>query len=475
MAQVINTNIASLNAQRNLTSSQNSLNTSLQRLSSGLRINSAKDDAAGLAISERFTAQIRGLNQAARNANDGVSLAQTAEGALGEVGNNLQRIREIAVQSANATNSASDRAALDAEVQQLLEEIERVATQTAFNGTTLLNGTFQAQTFQVGANAGETIALDISNGVRTSQIGQIAQETGASAVSAVAITSGDVTINGATVNDSVAGSAGGQSADSAFAKAAAVNSSGIAGVTAEAVTGTRASDNASTGVNFSAAAENYTLAINGTTIVSVASSADATADDLTQQELVDRINLYSSDTGVTATINGTGIDLTTSDGRNIDLTGTTGSGTATFAFDTADITRGSVELTSSGNITIVDANDRLGFGASHVIALDSSSLSNVDVLTASNAADVISRVDAALSTVNGLRADLGAIQNRFESVVRSVQTTAENLSASRSRIVDADFAAETANLTRAQILQQAGTAMLAQANALPQNVLALLQ
>ena len=172
MAQVINTNVASLNAQRNLNTSANSLATSLQRLSSGLRINSAKDDAAGLAISERFSTQIRGLNQAARNANDGISLAQTAEGALAEIGNNLQRIRELSVQSANATNSASDRAALQAEVAQLVSEIDRVAVQTDFNGTKLLNGSFTSQSFQIGANAGQTITVDNIASARASSLGQ---------------------------------------------------------------------------------------------------------------------------------------------------------------------------------------------------------------------------------------------------------------------------------------------------------------
>jgi len=473
MPQIINTNIASLNAQRNLNNSQSALNTSLERLSSGLRINSAKDDAAGLAIVERFTAQIRGLNQAARNANDGVSLAQTAEGALTEVTNGLQRIRELAVQSANATNSSSDRAALNAEASQLIAEIERVATQTTFNGNNLLDGTFNTQTFQVGANAGETIGLSINSGVRTTQLGQIAEGTGASAVSAVGITAGDVTINGATVATSVVGSGNGQSADSAFAKAAAVNASGIGGVTATAVTGTRASDNASVGVEFTAAAQAYNLDINGTTIYSHTASG-AGDGDLTQQELVDRINLFSNETGVTATVNGTGIDLTAADGRNIDLTGTTS--TANDAgFDTADVTRGSVQLSSSDNITIVDANDRLGFGASATVTVDTTTLSSVDVLTVANSNDTIRRVDAALETVSGIRADLGAIQSRFESTVRSISTTAENLSAARSRIQDADFAAETASLTRNSILQQAGVSILAQANALPQQVLSLLQ
>jgi len=473
MAQVINTNIASLNAQRNLNSSQSQLHTSLERLSSGLRINSAKDDAAGLAIAERFTAQIRGLNQAVRNANDGVSLAQTAEGALGEVTNNLQRVRELAIQSANATNSASDRAALNAEATQLIAEIERVATQTTFNGNNLLDGTFSTQTFQVGANAGETIGLNISGGVRTTQIGQIAEETGSASVSAVGISSGDVTVNGTAVADSVVGSAAGQSADSAFAKAAAINASGIGGVSATAVTGTRTSDNASAGVTFGAAAQAYNLEINGTTIYNHTASG-AGDGDLTQQELVDRINLFGNETGVTATINGSDIELTAADGRNIDLTNTT-STAATAAFDTADTTRGSVQLSSSSNITIGDANNRLGFGVSHVVTVDSTTLSSIDITTVVNSNDTIRRVDAALESVNSIRADLGAVQNRFESTVRSISSTAENLSAARSRIQDADFAAETAAMTRNSILQQAGTSILAQANSLPQQVLSLLQ
>jgi len=231
MPSIINTNIASLNAQRNLNSSQSALQTSLQRLSSGLRINSAKDDAAGLAISERFTTQIRGLNQAARNANDGISLSQTGEGALGELTSNLQRIRELAVQSANATNSASDRAALDLEVQQRLSEIDRTAVQTSFNGRKILDGSFGNAAFQIGANVGETISVNLTTSMRTNQIGQIATATG-TAVSANALTDGGLTIAIGTgtalaVGASVAGIAAGQTADSAFAKVNAINAAGV--------------------------------------------------------------------------------------------------------------------------------------------------------------------------------------------------------------------------------------------------------
>ena len=193
MGQVINTNVLSLNAQRNLARTQGDLAQALQRLSSGLRINSAKDDAAGLAISERFTTQIRGINQAVRNANDGISLAQTSESALGELTNNLQRIRELAVQSANSTNSASDRAALDQEVQQRLAEVERIGAQTSFNGLKVLDGSFGTSQFQVGANVGETITINLSQGVKASQIGQIATGTSAAEVTTAAL-SGTATL-----------------------------------------------------------------------------------------------------------------------------------------------------------------------------------------------------------------------------------------------------------------------------------------
>ena len=377
MPQVINTNIASLNAQRNLNSSQNALALSLQRLSSGLRINSAKDDAAGLAISERFTAQIRGLNQAARNANDGVSLAQTAEGALGEVTNNLQRIRELAVQSRNATNSSSDRAALQVEASALKSEIDRVANQTAFNGVKLLDGSFANQVFQVGANAGETITVSgIVNSTSTS-LGTYSRATvtGVAATTLTAITAGDLTIN-------------------------------------------------------------------GTSAGAVAASASATER---AGAIRDAINSVAGTTGVYA-VNDTATTVTLSSNAGITV-GLAGTATAATTGLTAAVTA---------------ATSTTGF-------------STLDISTVAGADTALNAMDAALTAVNTARANLGAVQNRFSSTVVNLQTQSENLSASRSRILDADFAAETANLTRAQILQQAGTAMLAQANAQPNNVLALLR
>lgn len=469
MALTINTNVASLNAQRNLNRSQGLLNQSLQRLSTGLRINSAKDDAAGLAISERFTTQIRGLNQAVRNANDGISLAQTSESALGEVGNNLQRIRELAVQSANSTNSASDRAALDAEVQQRLAEVDRIASQTSFNGLKVLDGTFGAANFQVGANVGETIAVNLTTGVRTGQIGQIATATGQ--VTGNALADGGVTI---AVGSAQAVSIGASASGSASDKAAAINAASVPGLTATA-------ENAVTGafVTTSAAAGNqYSLDINGTAIYSTFDLE--TNGALTGGDVASQINLFSSQTGVSASFDATSgdITLTTTDGRDIVATevlggGATGGIADAVAGGTATTTLGQITLTATDNITLTGAFADLGLGA--VIAKDAQTLDNIGITTVADANDAISRVDAALTTISSLRSEFGAIQNRFESTIVNLQTVSESLTASRGRIQDADFAAETASLTKAQILQQAGVAILSQANAQPQLALSLLQ
>ena len=298
MALSINTNVASLNAQRNLNRSQGLLNQSLERLSTGLRINSAKDDAAGLAISERFTTQIRGINQAVRNASDGISLSQTAESALGELTNNLQRIRELAVQSANATNSASDRSALNAEVQQRIAEIERIASQTSFNGRKVLDGTFGGAQFQVGANVGETISVNLTTGTRSNQIGQIASAVG-TAVTANALTDGGLTIatgtgSAVSIGASVAGSLNGQEADSAFAKLRAINDAGVAGLTATASNSSTATFGTVAAVTTDAT---YALTINGTAIYSGADNL-AAGTSLTASDVAAQVNLFSSTTGV---------------------------------------------------------------------------------------------------------------------------------------------------------------------------------
>ncbi len=503
MAQTINTNVASLVAQRNLNSSQSQLNTSLERLSSGLRINSAKDDAAGLAISERFTTQIRGLNVAARNANDAISLSQTAEGSLQSVSDNLQRIRELAVQSANATNSASDRAALDAEVQQLITEIDRVGTTTSFNGVKLLDGSFSSQSFQVGANSGETVSVSLGN-FTALQIGKIAEGAGANTaagnageVSSAAIAGGgDLTIAvGSSAAVNISGSASyadsngnGGDSTSAYAKARAINASGVGGLTATAGNVSETFTTAAFAGTVDADTDKYTLTINGTAVLSGANLNDSTTGTLSAQDVVDAINAQTGTHHVTASLSGNDITMSVAEGRNLrieetitdadtSITGGTFFGATAGSLTSDDTTRGTVSLSAAENIAIAGSTGGalVGFAATDTIALGSNGLSSRDVTTASNAATMINAVDAALSSINSARADLGAIQNRFESTISNIQTTSDNLSASRSRILDADFAMETASLTRTQILQQAGVAMLSQANALPQLALSLLQ
>src|SRR3984893_3302054 len=323
MALTLNTNIDSLNAQRNLTTSKSSLSQALQRLSSGLRINSAADDAAGLAISQQFTTQINGTNQAVNNANDAVSEAQTAGGALATLTDALQSIRTLSVQSANGSNSAADRAALDAQVQQQIAEITRIASQTSFNGTKVLDGSSGITTFQVGANVGNTISINLAQGVRADQIGQVASGSSTN-VTATALTGSNLTIQVGTgtavsIGASVAGSAGtaaGQSAYSAYAKVQAINAAGVAGLTASAST-TATGAAPFSNITGGSAGTTYALTINGVAIYA-AGTAIATGQVLTGSAVATQINLYSSQTGVTAGLSATGaLQLTAADGRDI--------------------------------------------------------------------------------------------------------------------------------------------------------------
>jgi flagellin len=476
MAITINTNVASLNAQRNLNQSQDSLGTAMQRLSSGLRINSAKDDAAGLAISDRMTAQIRGLNQAARNANDGISLAQTAEGALQESTNILQRMREIAVQSANDTNTASDRASLQAEVSQLQEELDRIAGTTEFNGQRLLDGSFSSATFQVGANAGQTISFGIAS-AKASSIGQIANATGTE-VSASAATNITLAVGGGAAtnvsssdNFAVSGDTY-RDGSSAYAKAAAINDTGLTGLSATAsTTGTQ-----TMGAIGGTALDTYTLSING---VSIYSGLDVSTS-LTSTELRDQINANSSETGVIASENAGDITLTASDGRNIDVsesgTGFTAGtdGLTVTGGDFDGTLRGTIELSATDTIDIGGTQADIGFTSAGV-AKDNLGVNSADVSTRSGAAEAIKRVDSAIASIDDIRGDLGAVQNRFESTIANLNNVSENLSAARSRIMDADIARETSEMTKQNVLQQAGVSILAQANQAPQIALSLLQ
>lgn len=475
MALTVNTNVSSLNAQRNLGTSQASLSTSLQRLSSGLRINSAKDDAAGLAISERFTSQIRGNEQAARNANDGISLAQTAEGSLVEISNNLQRMRELSVQAANATNSDTDRVAINNEIQALSTEIDRVAQSSSFNGTKLLDGTFSSKSFQVGANnsATDSIAITGIGSARTSALGGVTGTTSATvtgAATTTALAAGDLTLNGVQVGASTAGAAAGQGTASAYSIAAAINAvSGQSGVTAAAQANSVAG--AAPAASGAIAANAFT--INGVNVGAVAAGGNAVGQGA---NVAASINAISSQTGVVATANATtgAVTLAAADGRDIAI-----GGTITNTGLTAATTHSTIKLESTAAITASGgAIASAGFTAGTTAATAGaavSTIANVNVLTATSALKALDTIDGALTQINSSRAALGAYQTRFASVVANQQITIENLSASRGRIQDADFAKETANLSRAQVLQQAGTAMLSQANQSTQGVLSLLR
>ena len=487
MGLFINTNQSALNAQRKLNSTSGALSQSFERLSSGLRINGAKDDAAGLAITNRFTAQVRGLNQAVRNSNDGISLAQTAEGALNETTNILQRIRELAVQSANDTNNDSDRSSLQAEVSQLKSELDRIAGTTNFNGNKLIDGSFLSRDIQVGANVGETLNISIG-GATTDQLGRQARYEGDTFVAASAI---DGT-NGLTISNAAGGFGIRATVDaddtlsttlassSAIAKAEAINdSSASSGV--RAIVGETTISGVSAVGAMTLDESNY-LEINGEKI-----SGFAVEDNDATGTLVDAINAVSSDTGVVASLDeSSNLVLTAADGRNIDVsfsTATTVAGNAGFnntvsaavAATTSYVATGNITLQSNDLFEIAGSSTNIGFTSTGVYGVNSDkAVSSVDISSRDGAVMALDTIDLALEHVSSQRAGLGALQNRLESTINNLSTTAENLSASRSRIMDADFAAETAMLSRNQIIQQAGVSILAQANQQPQIALALL-
>ncbi len=490
MAATINTNVASLTAQRNLGMSQASLNTSIQRLSSGLRINSAKDDAAGLAISERFTSQIRGLNQAARNANDGISLAQVTEGAMKSAGDILQRVRELAVQSANASNSAGDRQALNQEVGQLVAELDRIAKTTEFNGQKLIDGSFGTAQFQVGANANQVIVASTAN-MRTNVYGNnqvIAAGTAAStgAFGANGNTAGTLAVSGFVGSKNIS------VVTSATASAIADKINAVKGET-----GVGASARTEMSISFAASgAYSLTLQSDNATAQTISFTLSTANTSQGLSAAVSAINDQSSKTGVTASLNsdGTQILLSSSTGNDVlvaDTAAISNAGNVTVqkldnagasvgapAVLTADaaannaLVTGYVTFDSEKSFSVVPTTtNAIAAGTSSTLI----KVSDLDVTTFAKATEALKTVDSALAFINGERAKLGALQSRFETSISALNITSENLSASRSRIQDADFAAETANLSRAQILQQAGTAMVAQANQIPQGVLSLLK
>ena len=392
MAMSINTNVVSINAQRNLALSGGSLATSMQRLSSGLRVNSAKDDAAGLAIAERMSTQVRGLAVASRNANDGISLAQTAEGALSKVGDMLQRMRELAVQAGNATNSKSDREALNAELVQLRDEVDRVAKTTSFNGKKVLDGSFTGGVFQVGANSGDNITVGALANTKVDKLGSSMY-----GASKVAIATANVQNTTTAVSITVQGAA-------------------------------------------------------GSATITIDADADRTGEELLGS-MVQSINSKTADTGVVAFLNKTATGYDIEYRSSADAAGTT----AVATVETNGLT-----FAADGTTVNLDADDQAG-------------IHKMDIKTQAAAWESLQRIDSALDKVSSARAELGAIQTRFEKSIENIDIQQENISAARGRITDADFAQETANLSRTQILQQAGTAMVAQANQLPQQVLQLLQ
>jgi flagellin len=476
MGLFVNTNIASINAQRNLLNGTNRLAKSFQRLSSGLRVNTAADDAAGLAISERFTSQIRGLTQSVRNANDAVSVVQVAEGALQETTSILQRIRELSVQSSSDVNSESDRIALQEEVTQLQQELQRIGETTTFNQQKLLDGSFTDKFFHVGMNFRENIRVQV-NDARAVTLGRHAVATSINNVTTNALTAAagaaSLTINGVTIRAT-------QNADdtlsttfatgSAIAKAAAINdSTDFHGVTAYANATVRASTGAVQGGTLDQ--DDY-VQINGRIITGLT----VTANDA-DENLLDAINAEFEFTGVVARRDATGqIELIAEDGRNIEVVSVGNGGAITglvgAAVTTATLTLHSPEQFQLGG----DNEDFVGFVDNALVGVSSTqAVDTIDITTREGANLALLITDRAIAQVTSQRAELGAVQNRLQSTINNLSAVSENAAAARSRILDADFATETAELSRNQILTQAATTILAQANQSPQQALSLLQ
>ncbi len=513
MALTVNTNIASLNTQRNMNNTSNALNTSLERLSTGSRINSAKDDAAGLQISNRLSSQISGLNVATRNANDGISLAQTAEGALQQSTSILQRMRDLSLQAANGSNDANDRTALQKEVGALQSELTRIADTTTFGGRKLLDGSFGSTAFQVGSNANETIDVSLGNAKATA-IGAFVSDkagtagsgfgTATSAAASAVMNDFKISANGKDYSvDTI------KATDTASEITKKVNSAGSP-VKASART------DAVLGLGATVTKFDLKIEVSG----SDSSKVDSTIDlkSLTSfDQAVDAIN--ASGAGISAKKNNDGtLEITSDSGATMKVTGNTFTGPAsTTAGVAADMTLqvrqaedevvGGVggaaghdnigDLSAKTNIGLTSsagfANGTVKFSSSAAYSLSSATsaaslanltgeaggvkknVSEVDVSTAYGAQNAIGVIDAAIAYIDAQRSDLGAVQNRFDNTINNLQNIAENATAARSRIKDTDYAAETANLSKQQVLQQAGTAILAQAKQLPQAVLSLLQ
>jgi len=482
MALSVVTNTASLNAQRNLSKSGEGLATSMQRLSSGMRINSAKDDAAGMQIANRLTSQINGLGVAQRNANDGISMAQTAEGAMQESSAILQRMRDLSLQSANGSNGAEDRSALQKEMGALQQELTRIAETTKFGATSLLDGSFGTKQFQVGANANETINVSLGNmsadaigayevNDSSAVLGLPATQTATLATAIATVATASLNINGTAIPDAgVTGKGAAEVADTINDASAGVKAIAKLDVTLAALTS--ADNSVLTFEKSGGAVDTYNLATFGGDMDRLAEEMQADGYDA----VVDNGSL---------TIKAVGVD-------GIQMTGTTG--TATLANNATGgaavaggVTNNDISITStltlsSANkigISGTDVDDILAEGTSIGATGGTGSLTTVEDIdisgtTSAGAQDALTVIDAALAQIDSTRAGLGAVQNRFSHTISNLANVAENVSASRSRIQDTDFASETANMTKNQILQQAGTSILSQANQIPQAAVSLL-
>jgi len=483
MSLVINTNISSLNTQNNLAKSQNALSQATQRLSSGLKINSAADNAAGFAISQRYTTQIGALAQASANASDAINLAQTTGSALDQVTANLQAIRDLAAQAANGTYSDADRKTIDAEVQQRLSEITRIANQTTFNGKKVLDGSLSSQSFQIGANVGQTVSVSLGTSVKADGMGKIAE-----------VSSGDISaIFGGTAG--TAATKGSLAAGTVADPTAAVAFT-IGGVSVSVGAGSANLGALVTAINATAGfSAKYTASVDGTAIKIDAVVAGADNMAVTGASGI----TFGAATAGVAAVAGTAVDMSAEglsvNGTSVDLTGLTSMQQVSDAINAANVDGVSAAVSADGkgvnfyssttlniadtggNIIGANANDE-NAGATYTAgtaATVGGSLAGGDVKTVDSANDLMSRIDVALSSVATFAAQLGAVQNRFQSTISTLSAQTTNLQASQSTIQDADFAAETANLSKASVLQQAGISVLAQANANPQAVLKLLQ
>lgn len=476
----INSNLPSLNAQRHHGRSGDELSVSLQRLSSGLRINAARDDAAGLAIGERFSAGIRGGNRAAQNISDGISLVQVAEGALGQIVDNFQRIRELAVQAANGSNNTLDRKSIQAEVDAMVAANYQINDATSFNQARLIDGSLNTQ-LQVGANAGDVIALNVGAALRQRHSGHgVADvpllQVNLSGAVAGALSAGALTLNGVAVGASLAGAAPGQGAASAYAVASAINAANVAGV------GASASTSVAGAAGGGGAIGNGAVSLNGIALGAMG-GASAAAFALSAANAIN-----SAGAGVSASVNGGALTLTAADGRDIDLAG---AGWGQFGLPPG-VTRGSITVfdtatTAAHALSVGGSNPALaGLAAGGVRATPNGATVRIEASTASGeppidlgsfagATAALDYIDAKLDEIGTIRSGLGALQNRLDAAHAGALDRVATLSAARSRIVDTDYASEMAQLTRAQILQQAGASMLAQANVLPNQALQLLR